>query len=105
MQIEEYVGKNIKDLCEKRKVSKYRLAQLTGMAQYTLGKIMANKSTPSLHTLEKICSALDVTLSQFFLEEKAEHLTEKQAEVMKIWNDLSADEQEVVLAMLRGLKK
>ena len=104
MQIEEYIAGNIKDLCKKRHVSKYRLAQLTGIAQSSLGRIIANESTPSLQTLEKICSALDVTLSQFFQDEK-NHLTDKQNEVMEIWNDLSADEQDVVLAMLRGLKK
>ena len=38
-------------------------------------------------------------------DEKENHLTDKQNEVMEIWNDLSADEQAVVLAMLRGLKK
>ena len=70
MQIEEYVAGNIKDLCKKRHVSKYRLAQLTGIAQSSLGRIIANESTPSLQTLEKICSALDVTLSQFFQDEK-----------------------------------
>ena len=101
MQIEEYVAGNIKDLCKKRHVSKYRLAQLTGIAQSSLGRIIANESTPSL----QICSALDVTLSQFFQDEKENHLTDKQNEVMEIWNDLSADEQAVVLAMLRGLKK
>lgn len=105
MQIEEYVAGNINDLCKKRHVSKYRLAQLTGIAQSFLGRIIANESTPSLQTLEKICSALDVTLSQFFQDEKENHLTDKQNEVMEIWNDLSADEQAVVLAMLRGLKK
>lgn len=73
--------------------------------QSSLGRIIANESTPSLQTLEKICSALDVTLSQFFQDEKENHLTDKQNEVMEIWNDLSADEQAVVLAMLRGLKK
>ena len=104
MQIEEYIAGNIKDLCKKRHVSKYRLAQLTGIAQSSLGRIIANESTPSLQTIEKICSALDVTLSQFFQDEK-NHLTDKQNEVMEIWNDLSADEQDVVLAMLRGLKK
>ena len=100
MRIEEYVAGNIKDLCKKRHVSKYRLAQLTGIAQSSLGRIVANESTPSLQTLEKICSALDVTLSQFFQNEKENHLSD-----MEIWNDLSADEQAVVLAMLRGLKK
>ena len=29
----------------------------------------------------------------------------KQKEVLKIWNDLSTNEQETVLSMLRGLQK
>jgi hypothetical protein len=32
-------------------------------------------------------------------------MTETQTEVLEIWKDLSADEPEVVLVMLRGLKK
>lgn len=105
MQLEEYIAGNIIELCEKRGISKYRLAQMTGIAQSSLGRIMAKESLPSLPTLEKICEALDITLSQFFWEEKPDDLTEPQSEVLKIWNNLNAREQEVVLAMLRGLQK
>ena len=68
MQLEEYIADNMIELCEKRGISKYRLAQMTGIAQSSLGRIMAKESLPSLPTLEKICEALDVTLSQFFCE-------------------------------------
>ena len=64
MQLEEYIADNMIELCEKRGISKYRLAQMTGIAQSSLGRIMAKESLPSLPTLEKICEALDVTLSQ-----------------------------------------
>ena len=33
MHIEEYIAARVKELCEKYHVSKYRLAQLTGMSQ------------------------------------------------------------------------
>ena len=56
-------------------------------------------------TLEKICTALGVTLSQFFQEGNSENLTEEQKEVLGIWNDLSTNEQETVMSMLRGLRK
>ena len=46
-----------------------------------------------------------VTLSQFFQEGNSENLTEKQKEVLGIWNDLNANEQETVMSMLRGLRK
>lgn len=105
MQIEKYIADNITALCEKRGVSKYRLSQLSGISQSSLGRIIAKESLPSLITLEKICKALDVTLSQFFREENPKDMTESQIEVLEIWNHLSANEQEVVIAMLRGLQK
>lgn len=105
LQIEKYVADNIVSLCEKRDISKYRLSQLSGISQSSLGRIMSEESLPSLITLEKICIALGVTLSQFFREEDPAGLTEPQNEILKIWNNLSKDEQETVLAMLRGLRK
>ena len=105
MQIEKYIADKITSLCEKRDISKYRLSQLSGISQSSLGRIMAQENLPSLITLEKICAALGVTLSQFFQEGNSENLTEEQKEVLKIWNDLSTNEQETVMSMLRGLRK
>ena len=67
LQIEKYIADKITSLCEKRDISKYRLSQLSGISQSSLGRIMAQENLPSLITLEKICTALGVTLSQFFL--------------------------------------
>ena len=106
MQIEKYIADKITSLCEKRDISKYRLSQLSGISQSSLalGRIMAQENLPSLITLEKICAALGVTLSQFFQEGNSENLTEKQKEVLRIWNNLSTNEQETVMSMLRGLR-
>ena len=95
----------ITSLCEKRDISKYRLSQLSGISQSSLGRIMAQENLPSLITLEKICAALGVTLSQFFQEGNSENLTEEQEEILRIWNDLNTNEQETVMLMLRGLRK
>ena len=37
-------------------------------------------------------------------EPNSENLTEKQKEVLGIWNNLSTNEQETVMSMLRGLR-
>ena len=66
---------------------------------------MAQENLPSLITLEKLCTALGVTLSQFFQEGNSGNLTAEQKEVLKIWNDLSTNEQETVMSILRGLQK
>ena len=70
MQIEKYIADKITSLCEKRDISKYRLSQLSGISQSSLGRIMAQENLPLLITLEKICTALGVTLSRFFVFER-----------------------------------
>ena len=56
MQIEKYIADKITSLCEKRDISKYRLSQLSGISQSSLGRIMTQENLPSLITLEKICT-------------------------------------------------
>ena len=99
LPMEKYIADKITSLCEKRDISKYRLSQLSGISQLSLGRIMAQGNLLSLITLEKICTALGVTLSKFFQEGNSENLTEEQKEVLRIWNDLSTNEQETVMSM------
>ena len=106
MRTEDYIADNIIALCKKRDMSKYRLAQITGISQSSIGKIIAKESLPSMPTLEKICDALGVTMAQFFDEKHVPiNLTKSQQEVLKIWDSLDEKEQMVVMSMLRGLQK
>lgn len=62
--------------------SRYKLSQVSGVAQTTLRDIFGAKQvTPSTKTLEKLASALNVSISVFFDEEnektKAETPIEK----------------------------
>ena len=62
----------------------------------------------SADKITSLCEKRDISkyrLSQFFQEGNSENLTEKQKEVLGIWNDLSTNEQETVMSMLRGLRK
>ena len=81
--IEKYIADKITSLCEKRDISKYRLSQLSGISQSSLGRIMAQENLPSLITLEKICTALGVTLSQFFFI-RLKAIIRKPAKQMKV---------------------
>ena len=49
-------------------MSKYRLSQLSGISQSSIGKIIAKESLPTMPTVEKICDALGVTMAQFLPE-------------------------------------
>ena len=76
-------------------MSKYRLSQLTGISQSSIGKIIAKESLPTMPTVEKICDALGVTMAQFFAGmDVPVSLSESQQEVLNIWNNL--DEKELL---------
>ena len=82
MRTEDYIADNIVALCKKRDMSKYRLSQLTGISQSSIGKIIAKESLPTMPTVEKICDALGVTMAQFFAgKDVPVNLSESQQEV------------------------
>ena len=83
LQIEKYIADKITSLCEKRDISKYRLSQLSGISQLSLGRIITQENLPSLIALEKICTALGVTLSQFFFI-RLKAIIRKSAKRMKV---------------------
>ena len=52
--------------------------------------------------ITSLCEKRDISkyrLSQFFQEGNSENLTEKQKEILRIWNALGTNEQETVMSM------
>ena len=106
LRVEDYVAERVKELCEKRSVSKYRLAQLTGMSQTAVGNIISKVSIPTLPTLKKICDAFGMTLAQFFTADGIRpDLTDMQNEIIETWDDLDKEEQRILINFVRSLKK
>jgi hypothetical protein len=56
---------------------------------------------PTIPSLEKICAAFGITLSQLFAEGNAPvSLTDSQQELLARWSRLTADQQAVVFALI-----
>jgi transcriptional regulator with XRE-family HTH domain len=67
MYISEAVVKRIEFLCKERGISINKLATLSGLTQSTIDSIVKGKSrNPRLATLRKICTGLNVSMSEFF---------------------------------------
>lgn len=47
----------------------YKLAKLSGVSQSTLSNMFSRNNDPSISTLEDICRAFGITLSQFFADD------------------------------------
>lgn len=98
----DYIGPRIKELCDRQLITKYRLSQMTGLTQTVLAKIIRQESIPTVPTLEKICSALGVSLAQFFARGNIQpDLTAEQIEIVETWYGLKPEERERLMKIVR----
>ena len=86
---------------EDRGWTEYQLAERSGLPQSTISSWYRKKMVLTLPSLEKICSAFGITLSQLFAEgEAAVSLTDSQRKLLERWSRLSAEQQAVVFALI-----
>ena len=100
----KFIRLRIEELCKERKWSYYKLAKEAGFQQSTLQAIIKEKNMPSLFTIDKICSACNITLSSFFDSSFFNSSQRLQyCEIEEVWNFLSDTEKELALTYICGL--
>ena len=88
---------------EQKGWSEYQLATESGLTQSTISSWYRKDIVPSIPSLEKICNALGITLSQFFSEtETTLTLTDTQKQLLEASVTLSEEQQ---LALIEFIKK
>ena len=104
MSDENYIIDRIEQLCEQKQMSRYRLAQKSGISQSSISTLLNRQSVPTIQTLEKICKGLDMTLAQFFSEDdELPNLTEEQKRLLTTWNAMNKQEKALVEAYMQGI--
>ena len=99
-----YIIDRIEQLCEQKQMSRYRLAQKSGISQSSISTLLNRQSVPTIQTLEKICKGLDMTLAQFFSEDdELPNLTEEQKRLLTTWNAMNKQEKALVEAYMQGI--
>jgi transcriptional regulator with XRE-family HTH domain len=94
------VGTRLTRFRESKKISKNKLAQEVGVTQGFISQVELGNRLPTLEVLNRICTALGITLAEFFADtrereplppeirqiiDKAQKLTPRQ---LKILNDV-----------------
>ena len=98
------VLKRILDLRLERGWSEYRLSVESEIPQTTISSWFRKQICPTLPSIEKICKAYNITLSQFFSEaSESVALTEKQTALVKLFSRLDEKQQELLLSFLSSL--
>lgn len=95
--------KRIEDLRKARNWTEYQLAERAGMTQSTISSWYRKNIIPSIPSLEKICDAFHITLSQFFLvEDRAINITEQQQRLLEASIKLNATQLENLITFLNS---
>lgn len=80
--------------------TEYQLAEKSGLPQSTISSWYRKNQIPSVQSLEKICSAFNITLSQFFSETNLIELSESQSQLIHEFNRLNQNQQKAILDLL-----
>lgn len=84
-----------------RKWTEYQLAERSGLPQSTISSWYRKNMVPTVPSLEKICDAFGITLSQLFSEgDSPVSLTESQSILLEKWARLSDEQKTLILALL-----
>ena len=70
MNIKNYIGQRIRNLRKKMGISQMKLAELAQLDRTYLTSVENGKRNISIINLEKIAAALNVSLKEFFNNEK-----------------------------------
>ena len=102
------VGERIRYYREKLGWSQARLAEKAGTSTNHIGLIERGEKNPTITTLEKITSALNIPLSQLFENIVPNHAVDKNKELNETYQSLlslSKDEQKLVCELINTVVK
>lgn len=86
---------------EERGWTEYQLAEKSGLPQSTISSWYRKNMVPTILSLEKICKAFGITLSQLFAEgDSPVSLTDSQKQLLNRWSRLTEEQQSVVFAVI-----
>ena len=87
----------------RKKWTEYQLAEKSGLTQSTISSWYRKNLCPSIPSLEKICNAFGITLSEFFSTEHENFsLTDLQKEIISETNQLTIEQQKALLTFLKN---
>ena len=106
------IGETIRGFRLQKGMSQGDIEKRTGLLRCYLSRVENGHTVPSLETLKKIASALDLLLSQFFAEEGAMRDMSQQlslsedeikflTQVQRYSSNLSDSDRKLLLAMVR----
>ena len=88
-----------------RNWTEYQLAERSGLPQTTISSWYCKNTVPTIPSLEKICTAFGITLSQLFSHGgEPVLLTDTQQKLLKRWAGLDSEQQALIFSLIDHMK-
>ena len=89
---------------EARGWTEYQLAERSGLPQSTISSWFRKGMMPTIPSLEKICIAFGITISQLFANEnELVSLTSTQRKLLESWSRLDEEKQAAVFQLIEKI--
>lgn len=97
--------KKIDQLMDEHNWTDYKLSVESGLSSSTIANIHRRNTVPSIPTLEAICSAFGITLSQFFDEGTVTvQLNKEQQDLFNSWVSLTDHQKHLIYELIKEFK-
>ena len=89
---------------QERGWTEYQLAERSGLPQSTISSWYRKSMVPTVPSLEKICAAFGITLSQLFAEsDEPVALTPSQRALLDKWDRLDEEQQAAIFQLIEKM--
>ena len=95
------VTKRLVELQKRYGWSDYRIAKEAGLSPNTVSNIYRRGNMPSMVTLEALCKACGITMSQFFAEDELVELTPDLRELVARWTALNEEQKAALWQIIK----
>lgn len=100
------VGERLRYIRTSKKISIYKLSQITGISQNHISDLELGKRQPSVDTLRRLIAPLGITLSELFNEsDSVTILSDEERQLVENYRTLPNDKAETLLKLSSQLNK
>lgn len=93
----------LEKLLKEKGWTKYRLAKESGLSESTIINMFARNTVPTIASLEVICKAFKITMSQFFADDEMIELSPELKELFQQWTYLSDEQKDAVMKIIKTM--
>ncbi|WP_195572469.1 helix-turn-helix domain-containing protein [Paenibacillus sp. 1001270B_150601_E10] len=99
------IGDRLRKFRREKKLTTTQLSKQSGVTQSTISEIENNNRSPQLDTLEKICQALEISMTELLYEAQNNSfpLTDEERLILKVFYQLNIEEREALKTLVTSL--